>query len=252
MRVTDEAFEIEGQDRAGPFLLTCDHASNAVPGWIGGGDLGLPASEMERHIAYDIGAAGVTRRLAEVLESPAILSCFSRLVIDPNRGEDDPTLIMQLYDGTIIERNRRIDAPGRDTRLTRLYRPYHEAIDRMISERQPVYVAIHSFTPQLNGRPKRPWHVTVLASPRDKRFSDALLAELGRESDLCIAENEPYSGALKGDSIDRHALATGTPNALIEIRHDLIRKPADQLAWAERLAPILARAREAALAGIET
>jgi len=242
MHVTAEAFEVDGADRPGPFLITCDHASNAVPDWVAGGDLGLAKVEMDRHIAYDVGAAGVARHLGERLNSPTILSTFSRLVIDPNRGEDDPTLIMQLYDGTVIEGNRRLGAAERQERLERLYRPYHAEIDRLLAGRSLIYVAIHSFTPQLNGRPLRPWHVTVLASEQDTRFSDPLLATLAAESDLCTAENEPYAGALAGDSVDRHALATGTPNALIEIRHDLIRTDVAQSAWAERLAPMLTAA----------
>ena len=94
--MTHPAYEIEGADRPGRWLVTCDHATNHVPDWVAGGDLGLPAADMGRHIAYDIGAAGVTRHLAALLDSPTILSRFSRLVIDPNRGEDDPTLPSHL------------------------------------------------------------------------------------------------------------------------------------------------------------
>ncbi|MEL7114464.1 MAG: N-formylglutamate amidohydrolase [Pseudomonadota bacterium] len=242
-----EAFEVLGADRPGPWLITCDHASNRVPDWVNGGHLGLSEADMGRHIAYDLGAAGVTKRLAEVLNCPAVLSRFSRLVIDPNRGEDDPTLIMHLYDGTIIEGNRRIDDADRLERLERLYRPYHDAIDELMEGRQQIYVAVHSFTPRLNGRNPRPWHVTVLASPVDTRFSDRLLAELREEPGVLTAENEPYSGALAGDSVDRHALRTGVPNALIEFRHDEIETPEQQIAWAERLAPLLVRAAEGIL-----
>ncbi|KMW60594.1 hypothetical protein AIOL_000758 [Candidatus Rhodobacter oscarellae] len=241
--MTTEAFEVEGAERKGPWLLTCDHASNAVPGFVSGGDLGLAAADMNRHIAYDVGAAGVTRHLARLLDAPCVLSRFSRLVIDPNRGEDDPTLIMQLYDGTLIPGNRVLEAKERARRLDRLYRPYHSAVDQLLAGRDATYVAIHSFTPQLNGRPPRPWHVTVL-STQDKRFSDPLLERLGAEPDLCIAENEPYTGELRGDGVDRHAVKQGRPNALIEIRNDLIETASDQQAWAERLAPLLRAAHE--------
>ena len=108
--MTTEPFRILGASRPSRWLVTCDHATNRVPDCIGGGSLGIAPADMERHIAYDIGAAGVTRRLAERLGAPAILSDFSRLVIDPNRGEDDPTLVMKLYDGTIIPVNRHVDA----------------------------------------------------------------------------------------------------------------------------------------------
>lgn len=234
-----QAFETHGEDRPGRWLVTCDHASNAVPPMISGGDLGLPAREMGRHIAYDIGAAGVSRRLAERLDSPAVLSTFSRLVIDPNRGEDDPTLLMQLYDGTVIPGNRVIDAAERERRLDLCYRPYHAEVERLAARRDDtVYIAVHSFTPRLNGRAMRPWQVGVLYG-YDARFGRALIDRLRQEPDLFIGENEPYSGDLKGDSVDRHALHHGRPNALVEIRHDLIETEEQQLAWADRLAPIL-------------
>ena len=111
--MTDPSFEIIGAERNGRWLVTCDHATNRVPDWVNGGCLGLDPADMQRHIAYDVGAAGVTRHLAQALDSPAILSNFSRLVIDPNRGEDDPTPLMKLYDGTIIPANRHADEAER-------------------------------------------------------------------------------------------------------------------------------------------
>lgn len=236
----DAAHEIIAESRPGRWLVTCDHASNAVPDWVGGGTLGLPAEEMARHIAHDPGAAGVTRALAAALDSPALLSTFSRLVIDPNRGEDDPTLLMRLYDGTVIPGNRHSDAAELGQRLDRLYRPYHAAYARLAARRaDTVICAIHSFTPQLRGRPPRPWHVGVLHSHRDSRLALPLIARLRAEPDLCVGDNEPYSGHLPGDAIDRHALAHGRPNVLVELRQDLIATPAAQAAWALRLAPIL-------------
>jgi len=111
------AYHIEGEGRPGRWVVTCDHASNRVPPEVAGGDLGLPPADMARHIAYDVGAAGVARALAEALASPVILSDFSRLVIDPNRGEDDPTLLMKIYDGSIIPANRHADAAEVERRL---------------------------------------------------------------------------------------------------------------------------------------
>jgi predicted N-formylglutamate amidohydrolase len=236
----DAAHETHGEARPGRWLVTCDHASNAVPGWIGGGSLGLPPAEMARHIAWDPGAAGVARALADALDSPAVLATFSRLVIDPNRGEDDPTLIMQVSDGTVIEGNRGIGADGRADRLDRLYRPYHAAFARLAARRPDTAIcAVHSFTPQLRGRAPRPWQVGILHSTRDSRLALALIARLAAEPDLCVGDNEPYAGHLPGDAIDRHALAHGRPNVLVELRQDLIATPADQAAWAARLAPIL-------------
>jgi len=234
------AVQIEGKTRPGRWLITCDHASNRVPDFIDGGTLGIGPDDMARHIAFDVGAAGLARALGERLDSPVILSDFSRLVIDPNRGEDDPTLVMQLYDGTIIPANRHITAAAVEDRLDRLYRPYHDAYARLAAGRDDtVIVAIHSFTPRLNGRPPRPWHVGILYSHLDERLSKPLIARLMAEPDLCIGDNEPYSGHLPGDAIDRHALAKGRLNTLIELRNDLISTSDGQSYWADRLAPIL-------------
>ncbi len=238
-----DAFRIIGEDRPARWLVTCDHASNRVPAEIAGGSLGIAAEDMARHIAFDPGAAGVAVTLGERLDAPVILSNFSRLVIDPNRGEDDPTLVMKLYDGTIIPGNRRADAVEIERRLDLLYRPYHAAYERLAARRpDTVIVAIHSFTPSLRGRPPRPWHVGVLHSYLDGRLSQALLARLKAEPDLCIGDNEPYDGHLPGDAIDRHALQSGRHNTLIEVRNDLIATEAEQVRWAERLAPILTEA----------
>lgn len=242
--MTDSAYQIIGRDRPGRWLLTCDHASNRVPPDVAGGDLGLSDKDMARHIAYDIGAAGLTRALADLIDAPAILSTFSRLVIDPNRGQDDPTLLMQLYDGTVIPGNRGMNHAERERRLDRFYRPYHAAIEDLVTDRpDAIYIAIHSYTPRLNGRPKRPWQVGILHDSRDSRFARALIDRLAGEPDLVVGDNEPYSGSLPGDSVNTHALSRGRANALIELRNDLIATETDQRAWAERLAPILESAR---------
>ncbi|MCC6306456.1 MAG: N-formylglutamate amidohydrolase [Rhodobacteraceae bacterium] len=242
------SFRIEGAGRPGRWLVTCDHASNRVPEELGG-SLGLPAAEMARHIAWDVGAAGVARRLAARLAGPAVLSTFSRLVIDPNRGEDDPTLLMRLYDGTVIPANRDAGADEVARRLARYWRPYHAAVARLAARRaDTVICAVHSFTPRLNGRAPRPWHVGILYDPADDRLARPLLARLRAVAGLCVGENEPYAGHLPGDAIDRHALAHGRPNVLVELRNDLVATPATQRAWADRLAPHL----DAALAAAES
>ncbi|MFB2595250.1 N-formylglutamate amidohydrolase [Paracoccus sp. p4-l81] len=240
------AFHIHGAGRDSRWLVTCDHASNRVPDWVAGGDLGIAPADMARHIAYDVGAAGLSRALADRLGAPAILSDFSRLVIDPNRGEDDPTLIMRLYDGTVIPANRRLDAAGAQARLDRLHRPYHAALAVLAGQRDDRAIcAIHSFTPQLQGRPPRPWQVAVLHSHRDSRLALPLIDRL-RGMGFCVGDNQPYNGHLEGDSIDRHALATGRPNVLIELRNDLIATPEGQAAWAITLARALDGLLEAA------
>jgi predicted N-formylglutamate amidohydrolase len=220
------------------WLVTCDHASNHVPDWVNGGDLGLPPADMERHIAYDIGAAGVTKALADALDGTAILSHFSRLVIDPNRGEADPTLLMRLYDGTIIPANRHADAAEKERRLDRLHRPYHAALATAAARRDDTVIcSIHSFTPQLRGRAPRPWEVGVLYA-EDDRLAAPLMTALTAQG-WCVGDNEPYVGYFPGDAIDQHATRHGRPNVLIEIRNDLIADTAGQALWAARLAPIL-------------
>lgn len=234
----NDAYEISGQDRAGRWLVTCDHADNAVPAEVNGGDLGLPAADMDRHIAYDIGARGLTLALADALDSPAILSRFSRLVIDPNRGTDDPTRIMKLYDGTIIPANGYATTDDINWRIAQLYDAYHTAYADLAARRDDcVICAVHSFTPQLRGRAPRPWEIGVLYAD-DDRLARPLIAAFEAQG-WATGDNEPYVGHLPGDSIDRHALAHGRPNVLIELRQDLIATTAGQTLWAQRLAPIL-------------
>ncbi|MBF9030737.1 N-formylglutamate amidohydrolase [Rhodobacterales bacterium HKCCE3408] len=235
----NESHHVEGADRRGRWIVTVDHASNRVPPEIGGGSLGLPPEDMARHIAWDPGAAGTARALGRLLDAPVVMSNFSRLVIDPNRGEDDPTLVMRLYDGSIIPANRHVDRSEVERRLNAYYRPYHAAIARLADARNdPVLLAVHSFTPQFRGRPPRPWHVGVLYAG-DTRLALPLIARLRDEPDLCVGDNEPYTGHLEGDAMDRHGVKTGRPHVLIEIRNDLIATPEAEIAWAERLAPML-------------
>ncbi|AZQ69017.1 N-formylglutamate amidohydrolase [Silicimonas algicola] len=228
-----------GEARTSRWLVICDHASNAVPPSVGGGSLGVAAEDMARHIAYDVGAAGLTLQLAELLGAPAVLSTFSRLVIDPNRGEDDPTLLMKLYDGTLIPANRHADQTEVERRLDLYHRPYHDAVARLAARRaDTVLISVHSFTPQFRHRQPRPWHVGLLFAS-DDRLSRPLLDLLRDEGSLVVGENQPYSGTLEGDTIDRHAIAHGRQNTLLEVRNDLIRDDAGQTEWAERLARLL-------------
>jgi predicted N-formylglutamate amidohydrolase len=224
-------------------ILLCDHAANAVPPGI---DLGLADADMARHIAWDPGARGVTLGLSDAFEAPAVLARFSRLVIDPNRGEDDPTLVMRLYDGTVIPGNRGVDAAERARRLDAYHRPYHAAvtaaIDRSLAQGvTPRLVSVHSFTPQLRGRAPRPWHVGVLWD-RDDRIAAPLLAALRSDDELVVGDNEPYTGRLEGDCLWRHGTTRGLPHVLIEIRSDLIADAAGQRAWAALLARRLGEA----------
>ena len=171
---------IDGDISSG-ILLLADHASNRLPAEYG--TLGLPADELQRHIGYDIGSQDLTRQLATRLNAPAVMSTFSRLLIDPNRGDDDPTLIMRLSDGAVIPGNARHDDTERQRRIDRYYRPYHDAvagaIDRGITAgRVPLILSVHSFTPVWRGR-ARPWHGGILWD-NDPRFAQPLIDGLRR------------------------------------------------------------------------
>ena len=227
---------IEGPADAG-LLIVCDHASNALPPEYG--SLGLPSEAFQRHIAYDIGAAGVARRLAGLLNAPAVLSCFSRLLIDPNRGADDPTLVMRISDGALIPGNARIDAAEIEKRREKYWRPYRAAamaeVERMMtSGKVPSVISIHSFTPVWKGA-ARPWQVTLLWDS-DPRLAKPLIAGLAGAGDLVVGDNEPYDGALNGDTMWELGTSRGLPHALFEIRQDLIADDQGQQDWAERIA----------------
>ncbi|RNJ43396.1 N-formylglutamate amidohydrolase [Mesorhizobium erdmanii] len=234
-------FDIVEGDRKRGIVLLADHARRDLPDDYG--SLGLPAAEFERHIAYDIGGEAVTRELAGLLDAPAVIANFSRLLIDPNRGEDDPTLIRQLYDGTVVPGNYPIAPEERERRLDRFYRPYHDAVGAMIasvaqaSGRAPFIFSVHSFTPVMQGR-QRPWHVGILWD-LDDRVARPLIDMLAQDKNLIVGDNEPYDGALRGDTMFRHAIVNGYAHALIEIRQDLIADQQGALAWAGRLAPIV-------------
>lgn len=237
------AFEIRHPDAKSSILILCDHASNAVPNTVNGGTLGLPEADMNRHIAYDVGARGVVEHLSDILDAHAVFSRFSRLVIDPNRGEDDPTLLMKLYDGSIIPGNRDADDAEKERRLNLFHRPYHQAvkaqIDHMISEgRVPALVSVHSFTPKLRNKPMRPWHLGVLWD-KDDRLVHPFIKHFANDQDIIVGNNEPYSGELQGDTLYFHGTQRGLPHILIEIRHDLIDTPDGQRKWAECIAPAI-------------
>ncbi|HET7412587.1 MAG TPA: N-formylglutamate amidohydrolase, partial [Pararhizobium sp.] len=234
-------FEIVAGDETKGLVLLADHAGKDVPARYR--DLGLPPEAFTRHIAYDIGVEAVTRHLAKALGVPAVLGGFSRLLIDPNRGEDDPTLIMKLSDGAIIPANHPLSEEEREKRLDRYHRPYHQAVSETIraveqaASRAPLVFSIHSFTPCWKEIP-RPWQVGVLWDC-DDRAVRPLITALAADPTLAVGDNEPYDGALGGDTMFRHCTSEGLAHALIEIRQDLIGDDAGASAWAERLAPIL-------------
>ena len=235
-----EAFETVAGAQANPLLLLCDHASNDLPAEYG--SLGLAASQFQRHIAYDIGARALTLGLAERLQAAAVLSRFSRLLIDPNRGPDDPTLIMRLSDGAVVPGNAQVDGHERQRRIARFYRPYHAAITTEVARIRtqglaPLLVSIHSFTPQWKSFP-RPWHVGILWD-RDAAVARAMIDGFAAQGDLAVGDNEPYHGALEGDTLNTHGTKAGLPHALIEIRQDLIAAKTGVDEWVERVARVV-------------
>ena len=241
--MTDPAFPafeyIPGRLDSG-VLFVCDHARNALPPEYG--DLGLPPEAFRRHIAFDIGAADVTRHWARRFEAPAVLSTFSRLLIDPNRGADDPTLVMKISDGAIIPGNAGADGAEVARRIARYWQPYRDKIastlDAMLATGTvPAIISMHSFTPVWKSTP-RPWHVGVLWDS-DPRLPLPFIAALRADPDLVTGDNEPYDGALEGDVIDIMATRRGLANMLVEIRQDLIGTQDGAIRWADRLEPAL-------------
>jgi len=235
-----DAYEALNTSAQSNVLILCDHASNRVPAAVNGGSLGISEADMNRHIAFDIGTRETALLIAEALQAPMLASRFSRLVIDPNRGEDDPTILMKIYDHTIVEGNRHADAVEKQRRIAAYHRPYRAAIDAALSKvtargETPVVISIHSYTPQLNGRPKRPWHIGILWDS-DASIPVPLMEKLRQNPKIVVGDNEPYSGELRGDTMSTHATRHGYPHVLIELRHDLIDTPEGQAEWAAILA----------------
>ena len=223
-----------------PFLLTCDHYGRLLPQTLG--DLGLPGSELARHIAWDIGIAGVAEALSKHLDAHLIAQRYSRLVIDCNRPPDAPSSIPRISETTTIPGNEALARDAAATRRRSIFDPYHsriaDVIDRRGREGFPtVLVSLHSFTPVYAGI-ARPWHIGTLYQ-RDTRLPQLLLKQLRGEGDLVVGDNEPYAVSDETDyTIPVHGEARGLMNSGIEIRQDLIADPAGQQQWADRLARI--------------
>jgi len=228
-----------GENSQSRLIFVCDHASNRIPAEHA--DLGLAPDLFATHIAHDIGAAGVTRYLAASYGAPAILARWSRLLIDLNRGADDPTLVMKLSDGSIVPGNRAVDAAELKRRIARYHAPYHAAIEAEIGRARsrgavPVLLSIHSFTPSMKGV-QRPWEIGILWD-KDARLAAPLLARFAAAG-FVVGDNEPYSGELENDCMYRHGTMHGLPHVLIEIRQDLIATDAMAQAFAERMRSVI-------------
>ncbi len=240
---TFEPVEIISGGLDSGILLIADHAMRHLPDEYG--RLGLDEAQFDRHIAYDIGVEGLTRSLAESLGCPAVMARFSRLLIDPNRGEDDPTLIRQLYDGAVIPGNYPLTEEERGRRMENYFRPFRQSVRRMAADMHekagapPMVISVHSFTPAMSGK-VRPWHVGMLWD-KDPRAAAPLIDMLRAEPGLIVGDNEPYDGALHGDTLHEICTAQGIAHALIEVRQDLISSEQGIEEWAKRLAPMLAK-----------
>ena len=222
-------------------LLICDHASNAVPDELG--NLGLDASVLARHVGWDIGAGALTRRLADLLDAPAIVCRFSRLVIDPNRSLDHLQSIPPISDEIVVPGNQGLGATEAERRAKLYHRPYHDQIVRRLESAStdgvPALVAVHSFTPIMDGY-ERPWHAAVLHDD-DTRLAVPILKAFERYSELMVGDNEPYTGYSDLTfTLPHHAGGRGLPNVALEIRQDLIDTPTGVERWAFRLKDVLA------------
>jgi len=206
-----------------PILLVCDHASCRFPLLLG--DMGLDPFARRCHLAVDIGAGELTEKLAASLGVTAVLAQYSRLVMDCNRQLMDPGAYLEFGDGTVIPGNRNLHQVDKDLRAETLYWPYHRAVDQQVKRlgelnEPPAFIAIHSFTPVMNGE-SRPWEVGVLWDT-DTRLRDIFLQDF-TAAGYMVGDNEPYSGKAPQDfTIDHHAEEIGLPHIGIEIRQDLI------------------------------
>lgn len=215
----------------------CDHASNYVPDELCG--LGVAAEDLERHIGWDIGAAGLTEVLSEYFDAPAILSGVSRLVIDCNRQLDAFDLIPEVCDGTIIQGNLGVDGSARSKRIERWFRPYHDAVEAVLAKRvETIVVSIHSMTPSLRGV-ARPWQI-ALSSYLDRSLAEPILAALRASGDVVVGDNQPYDLDPTVDySVPYHALRRGLHHVQVEFRQDEVADEASQRRWALRFAAAL-------------
>ncbi len=224
-----------------PFFLTCEHAGKVFPKRLG--TLGLAAADLDRHITYDIGAAGVARGLSQRLDAHLVLQVYSRLVADCNRSPGAADFTAAVSETTKIAGNREVSKQQADARADAIFHPYHDTIsaaldERESSERMTVLVAVHSCTPVFHGV-SRPWHVGVLYE-HDPRFALILLDLLNDEGHLCVGDNEPYYMTSDKDyAVPVHGQSRGIPHVELEIRQDLIATPEGQGEWAEFLSGIL-------------
>jgi predicted N-formylglutamate amidohydrolase len=232
--------EFQSQGRS-PFIIVVDHASARIPRRLA--NLGLPAAELKRHIAWDIGALGVARRVAAAIDAPLVAQNYSRLVIDCNRDPKVATSIPHISETSEIPRNMNLSAAEIAVRRAEIFDPYHQRIRELIEERlasgqRPILVSQHTMTDIYKGV-RRDMHAAVLYN-RDRRFAGIVFDMLRREAHLTIADNEPYFVSDETDyTVPHHAEARSLPYVEMEIRQDLVSDDAGQCEWAARIARAL-------------
>ena len=243
---------VSNPDGRSQFVILCDHASNHIP--EGFGTLGLDPDDLQKHIAWDPGALGVSQMMSRELDAPLVESCVSRLIIDCNRPLNAPDLVPSLSEVTTIPGNVDLDEAAKSQRAALSHKPYHAAIEKLARERAgkglpgPIYVAVHSYTPVYRGV-TRPWHVGIIHDD-DDRVAAPLIAGLQALKQFIVGINEPYSPADRVYyTLERHASAYGLPAVMIEIRNDLISTPQEEQVWATTLSRLLRNITVNPLAG---
>ena len=227
---------------ASDLFLTADHAGRIIPATLK--DLGVSDAERQQHIGWDIGIAGVTERLSDLLDATAVFQIYSRLVIDCNRDPSWPTAMPEVSEYTLVPGNRDLTDEAKAARVAEIFTPYHDRIRALLdarAKRRTVLIAMHSFTPSFKGQ-SRAMHVGMLYN-KDARLACILLNLLRQEGDLIVGDNEPYAVADDSDyGIPTYGEKRGLPHIEIEIRQDLIATPDGQTSWADRLARLLTTA----------
>jgi predicted N-formylglutamate amidohydrolase len=238
-------FTVEHADGASDFLIVCDHASRRIPRQLG--KLGLTDDDLLRHIAWDIGAAAVARRMADQLDAFVITQSYSRLVIDCNRPPRSPQSIVTLSERTHVPGNENLSAHAVDQRIEEIFAPYHARIVRELDQRQQegrrtIVVTMHSFTPVFLDQ-TRSLHAGVLYN-HDTRFAHHVLAQLREDPELLVGDNAPYRASEATDyALVVHGEKRGLACVELEVRQDLIEHERGQQQWADRLTNVLERAR---------
>lgn len=237
---------VERPDSTSPYLFVCDHAGKRLPRRLG--RLGVADADLNRHIAWDIGALGLAQEFARRFDATLVRQVYSRLVIDCNRPPGAGSSVPELSENTAVPGNCNLPKENIQARRAEIFQPYHDTIAciidrRLASGQATILLAIHSFTPVYHGE-QRPWHIGLLYH-RDTRLAGLFKHLLAEDETLCIGDNQPYSVDDFTDyTIPIHGEQRGIPHLLFELRHDLIETEDDQYRWAHRLAHSLGRALE--------